>query len=267
MFESEWRVLREGPAGGPWNMAVDEAIARAVGEGLAPATLRFYSWRAPSVSLGYLQRTPGGVDLEVCRQRAIGLVRRITGGRAVLHAGEITYSVAVPLCGPWRSHSVVEAFRLISHGLIAGLLRLGVRAHLGEAGGQSGDGVETGACFLLRGLPAILVDGRKLVGSAQRRWDRSLLQHGSLLLDYDPRLHRAVFPAWPRTDCASGVTSLRELLGASVTVADVVSGLSAGWGQACGVPCVPGALTPFEQSVADYLVRSRYATAAWTFRR
>ncbi len=267
MFASEWRVLRGGPAGGPWNMAVDEAIARAVGEGLAPATLRFYSWMAPCVSLGYLQRAPGGVDLEVCRQRAVGVVRRITGGRAVLHAGEVTYSVSVPLCGAWRSYSIVEAFRLISHGLIAGLLRLGVRAGLGEAGGPPGDGVETSPCFLLRGLPAILVNGRKLVGSAQRRWDRSLLQHGSLLLDFDPGLHRAVFPAWPRTDSASGVTSLRDLLGTSVTLADVVSGLSAGWGQAFGAPCVPGALTPIEQSVADYLVRSRYATAAWTFRR
>ena len=262
-----WRLLHDDPADGPWNMAVDEAIARAVGDGQAPATLRLYTWSAPTVSLGYLQRTPGGLDLAACRRRAIPLVRRVTGGRAVLHADELTYSVAVPLRGPWRGLSVPDAFARISRGLIAGLSRLGVKADVGEAGVPRGDGKETGACFLLRRMPAILVGGRKLIGSAQRRWDRSLLQHGSLLLQFDPHLHQAVFPAWPRDDPAVGVTCLQSILGETPHAGDLVSVLAAGWRDAFGVQCVPGELTMAERDVAKDLARIRYGSPAWTFQR
>ncbi len=248
-------------------MAVDEAMARAVGDGQAPATLRLYAWGAPTVSLGYFQRAPGGVDLETCRRRGIGLVRRITGGRAVLHADELTYSVAVPLVDPWRSLPVPEVFARISCGLVAGLKRLGLTASLGESQSAGGDGPASGACFLLRRMPAILVDGRKLIGSAQRRWDRSLLQHGSLLLDFDPRLHQLVFPAWPRTDPEAGVTCLRALLGGLPPVRDLASALSAGWGEAFGAPCVPGELLATERKTAEDLAHGRYGSPAWTFQR
>lgn len=263
----EWRLLHDDPAGGPWNMAVDEAIARAVGDGQAPATLRLYTWSAPTVSLGYLQRSAGGVDLAACRQRGIPLVRRVTGGRAVLHADELTYSVALPLRGPWRGLSVPDAFAMISRGLIAGLSRLGVKGDVGEAGAPPGGGKETGACFLLRRMPAILVGGRKLIGSAQRRWDRSLLQHGSLLLQFDPHLHQAVFPAWPRDDPAAGVTCLQNILGETPHISPLVSLLAAGWSDAFGAECLAGELTPGERTLADDLARSRYATPAWTFQR
>lgn len=240
MHESSWRLLDDGPAEGPWNMAVDEAIARSVGDGQAPVTLRFYAWSAPTVSLGYLQRTPGGVDMEACRRYGISVLRRITGGRAVLHDHELTYSVAVPLVDSWRSLSVSELFALISCGLIAGLRHLGVEASPGESRVLTGGGRGSDACFLLRHMPGILVDGRKLIGSAQRRWDRFLLQQGSILLDFDPRLHQMIFPAWPRVDPAARVTSLRALLGTLPPIGDLVSALRAGWCEALGGVCVPG---------------------------
>jgi lipoate-protein ligase A len=267
MGESAWRLLQDGPGDGPWNMAVDETIARAVGDDLAPATLRFYAWSAPTVSLGYLQRAPGGVDLAACRRSGIGLVRRITGGRAVLHADELTYSVAVPLQGPWRSLSVAEAFARIAGGLIAGLKHLGVTAALGASRVLTGDGRENDACFLLRRMPAILVDGRKLVGSAQRRWDRSLLQQGSILLDFDPRLHQRIFTAWPRTDPAAGVTSLRGLLGSPPAMGDLVSALCEGWREALGASWAAGELLPLEREAAADLAGARYGSPSWTFQR
>jgi lipoate-protein ligase A len=267
MVESPWRLIRDGPADGPWNMAVDEAIALAVGEGQAPATLRFYTWSIPTISFGYLQRTPGGVDLDACRGKGIPLVRRITGGQAVLHAEELTYSVAVPLRDPWRTLSIPAGFTLIAGALIAGLRRLGVEAGTGEASVQPRAGRETGACFLAPRLPAILVKGRKLIGSAQRRFHRSLLQHGSLLLDFDPHLHQAVFPAWPRTDPVAGVTSLRALLGAPPVMERLVSALTAGWGEVFGGPCLPGEHLPPETRAAEDLVRARYGNPAWTFQR
>ncbi|MEK7205305.1 MAG: lipoate--protein ligase family protein, partial [candidate division NC10 bacterium] len=272
MLESRWRLLQDGPADGAWNMAVDEAIARAVGDGLAPATLRFYTWSAPTVSLGYLQKTPGGVDLAACREQGIAVVRRVTGGRAVLHAAEVTYSLAVPLEGAWRSLSVGESFALFCRGLIAGLALVGVAAEVGEgdtepAGASKVGSREAGACFLLRGMPAILVGGRKLIGSAQRRWDRSLLQHGSLLLDFDSHLHQAIFPAWSRTDPTAGITCLRSLLGRLPTTGELMSALAAGWGDVFGRPCVTGDLGPEEQRTATALADARYRSAEWTFQR
>jgi len=282
ILESEWRLLQDGPADGAWNMAVDEAIARAVGAGLAPATLRFYTWSAPTLSLGYLQKTPGAVDLAACGQRGIAVVRRVTGGRAVLHAAELTYSVAVPLEGAWRSLSVGETFALFCRGLIAGLAHLGVAAEMGggnteragagdvgsrEGGTRQASPRETGACFLLRRMPAILVGGRKLIGSAQRRWDRSLVQHGSLLLDFDPYLHQAIFPAWSRTDPTAGITCLRSLLGRLPTTGELMSAMAAGWGDVFGRPCVAGDLGPEERRAAAALADARYRSAEWTFQR
>jgi lipoate-protein ligase A len=263
-------------------MAVDEAIAQAVADGGAVPTLRLYTWTAPTVSLGYLQRVRGGVDLAECRRRGISLVRRATGGRAVLHAAEITYSVTLPLHGSWRALSVPEAFALVSRGLIAGLRRLGVQGSLGEAAlgpfdpstgsglraqGERANGREPGACFLARRMPAVLVEGQKLIGSAQRRWERSMLQHGSLLLEFDAGLHQAVFPTWPRTDPSAGVTCMHTLLGNLPPMEDLGTALAAGWGESFDVRCVPGTLTPAERERAIDLARLRYGSTTWTFQR
>ncbi len=266
MRSSAWRLLADPAADGAWNMAVDEAIADAVGEGRVPPTLRLYRWDRPHVSLGYLQTAPGGVDLAACRWLEIPIIRRPSGGRAVLHAQELTYSVAVPLDGSWRDLPVAHAFRVLCQGLIAGLRHLGLLAELGKAASGAGND-RTKACFLLRGLPAVLVKGRKLIGSAQRRYDRSLLQHGSLLLDFDPTLHKAVFPGWPRKDPASGITCLRALLGGPPPIQELCAALAAGWSEAFQAPCVPGVLGPNERAHAGELRGSRYTQDAWTFRR
>ena len=267
MQASPWRVIRHDKANGPWNMAVDETIAQAVGHGEAPPTLRFYTWNPHAVSWGYLQRVPGGVDLEACRRHGIDLVRRITGGRAVLHAHELTYSVAIPSWHPWGSLSVVELFAQISAGLIAGLERLGIAGSLGGSPVAAGHESETGACFLQQQRPAILVRGRKLIGSAQRRWERSLLQHGSILLEFDSHLHQAVFPAWPRNNPARGVTCLRTILGKVMRTGELMAILGSAWCEAFGVSGILGDLTPGERHVAQELAGRKYGNLAWTYRR
>ncbi|HYL79319.1 MAG TPA: lipoate--protein ligase family protein [Candidatus Acidoferrum sp.] len=267
MHTSLWRLLEHGPADGSWNMAVDEAMVQGVGEGRVPPTLRFYTWKRPTVSLGLLQRIPGGVDLTACERLAIPLVRRPTGGRAVLHAQELTYSVVAPLAGPWRALSVPETFGLVSRALILGLERLGITALVGDSGMEAADRDRTGACFLGRRMPAVLVDGRKLIGSAQRRFRCAMLQHGSILLDFDPALHKLVFPCWPRQEPSGGITHLHALLGTPPSSHALMQALAAGWQQALGAACLPAELTRDEAEAAARLVRERYDAPAWTFQR
>jgi lipoate-protein ligase A len=246
-------------------MAADEAVAETVGRGEALPTLRFYGWDRPTISLGALQRFPGGVDLAACRQHGVPLVRRISGGRAVLHAAELTYSVSVPRTGVWRG-PVPAVFRRLCEGLVAGLARLGIHAALGDAAPPR-DGPAQGACFLIRQTPAILAGGRKLVGSAQYRSDRAVLQQGSLLLDFDPALHVTLFPGWPRQHPAAGICSVRALLGRLPPRAELVAALHEGW-QACFGPVgTREELTALESARAASLVRGRYGTEAWTRQR
>ena len=248
-------------------MAIDEAIARAVGEGRSPSTLRFYGWREPTVSLGYLQRSDGTVDRVACERLGVDIVRRPTGGRAVLHARELTYSAAVPMEGPWGALGVDASFFRMGQALVAGLGRLGVIAAIGEGEADRPVLPRMAACFLLRRMPAILVSGRKLIGSAQRRWGRALLQHGSLLLEFDAAMHQAVFPAWPRIDPTGKVTWLSALLDRMPPRRAVEDALAAGWREMTGTACTLGALLPEERRAAAALVRARYRDPAWTFRR
>ncbi len=263
MPASAWRLLRHAPGEGAWNMAVDEAVAAAVGAGQSRPTLRLYGWRRPTLSLGYLQAAGPGLDLNACHALGIPLVRRPTGGRAVLHHRELTYSLAVPL-EAWGGQAVPARFRTVASALTAGLRRLGVDAVVAEDRASAG-GAPRGACFRLRGMPAILCGGRKLVGSAERRWEAVVLQHGSLLLAFDADLHRAVFPEWERPE--SQVACLEAVLGRVPPPAELSAALTRGFADVFEVRWECGDLSPEEERAASGLVGARYADPAWTFRR
>ncbi len=266
MAESVWRLLRDGSREGSWNMAVDESVAHAVGQARVPPTLRLYGWSQPTVSLGYFQRSKEGVDWAACGRLGISIVRRPTGGRAVLHAQELTYSAAFPTNGFWGNLSVADSFSLIGHALVAGLRRMGISAAIGPGTAEHPDPSCSGrhACFQLHRMPAILVAGKKLIGSAQRRWGRSVLQHGSLLLGFDIATQQAVFPTWNRP--AEDVTWLGALVGTLPAQEVVEAALASGWGESTGARVTPGALLAEEVQAAEGLVRSRYGNPAWTLR-
>jgi lipoate-protein ligase A len=261
-----WRLVSHPAGDGSWNMAMDDAIARAVGAGCAPPTLRFFAWRQPTLSLGCLQRARDAADMDECTRLRVDVVRRPTGGRAVLHDHELTYSLCLPLRGIWRRLSVAESFRLVGEGLVAGVRCLGIDARLGEGPGGVPGSDRAGACFQVRRMPAILVDGRKLIGSAQRRWDAVMLQHGSLLLDLDLDLHRTVFPAWPGHPKESGVTWLAALLGEVPTRSAVEAAMQAGLETTLAARLVSGEATSEERREADRLVRDQYGLPTWTWR-
>lgn len=262
-----WRVLSDRAQDGPWNMAVDEAIARAVEAGEVAPTVRFYAWSTPTVSLGCLQAARRAVERDTCDRLGVAIVRRPTGGRAVLHDDELTYSVCVPLDRSWAGLSVEASYCRIVEGLLLGLRRLGITAMLGAAGNPPSVSGGAEACFLMPRMPAVLAGGKKLIGSAQRRFGGAILQHGSLLLGANLALHQAVFPSWPRQDAGSGVTWLRALLADVPTRPAIERAVVGGWEAGLGIRAVPGELTTSERRAAEQLVATRYGVPAWTWGR
>ena len=180
MTDSSWRYLITPPAAGAWNMAVDEAIATHAGRGDVPPTLRFYQWQPACVSLGRHQPL-ADIDLARCRGLGYDVVRRATGGRAILHTDELTYSVAGPQDNPVLAGAVLDSYLRLSQGLLAGLARLGLVVTKAPPTNRSG--ADAGpVCFEVPSAYEIVAGGKKLVGSAQSRRQGWVLQHGTLPL-------------------------------------------------------------------------------------
>jgi len=208
------QVLRSGPGGAAENMALDEAmldyvLQNAEADGTA-GWLRLYGWRRPAVSFGRYQRAERQVDLTEAAAAEVDLVRRPTGGKALIHHDEVTYCVVVPPSSPLASWSVAESHRRLAAGLVRALASLGVTAQVGRLDG-SGDRGAAVPCFAEHLAESVLVDGRKVAGSAQLRRGGAVLQHGSLLLSIDHALHRRLFGAGADGFAASAV-GLNELV-------------------------------------------------------
>lgn len=272
--KATWRLLASGYADGATNMAVDEAIQRAHAAGQVPPTLRFYGWRPPCLSLGYFQAAEQ-VDLARCRERGVGFVRRPTGGRAILHDRELTYSVVTRESDPRVAGGVVESYRRISAGLVAGLRRLGVPVETAPPV-QANERAKSAnaACFDVPSDYELTVEGRKLVGSAQTRRMGTILQHGSLLLAVDCRAIYDLFVfsseemrARLVRDLEKRVAALADVLGREVSFLEVADALAAGFAEALELELVPGELTPVERDLAEQLRAAKYATDEWNLRR
>jgi lipoate-protein ligase A len=259
-----WRLLVTKPLDGATNMALDEALLRGRVRGASGPTVRFYGWHPATVSLGYAQALDDAVDVTRCAALGIGLVRRPTGGSAILHEPperEVTYSVVAREGDFPGADDVLETYRVLGQGLVAGLGRLGVAAELAPL--VRGRSERTPAfCFGRAGAYEIAVGGRKLVGSAQRRQRGCFLQHGSVLLAADPARIRAVFPR--ESDPMAGLTTLAETLGSAPDFDTVVLALAAGLGDALGVRLASAGLTPEESALSDALILGKYGTDVWT---
>lgn len=258
-----FRLLVTGPRDGAANMALDEALLRGrLGGGAA--TIRFFSWSPPTVSLGYGQRLDARVDRAAAAAMGVGLVRRPTGGSAILHEGpdlEVTYSVVAADGDFDGAADLLATYRWIGAALAAGLRLLGAPVEM--VGAQPSDPAAMPAfCFARTGSYELEVAGRKLVGSAQRRQGSAFLQHGAVLLGADPVRLGRVFPG--STDPMRGLTTLERVLGRRPSFDETVAALAAGFRETHGIALVPGALTDEEVAVADGLARDKYASETWT---
>ncbi|MCU0510546.1 MAG: lipoate--protein ligase family protein [Anaerolineae bacterium] len=267
----EWRLLIHPAAPGAENMAVDEAIAQAIAAQLVPPTLRFYAWAPPCVSLGRNQPV-AGVDL--ARRAALGydVVRRPTGGRAILHTDEMTYSIVAAPDHPLMHGYVLDSYLRISHGLVAGLRRLGIDAEEAPGTNRAGPDVSA-ACFEVPSAYEIVASGRKVLGSAQARRSTSVLQHGSLplvgdltrvvdCLAFDDEAEREAL----RASLKGHAATLEELLGRVVTYDEAVDALAAGMVEALGIELRRGELTDQERAWTAQLMAEKYQHDSWTMR-
>jgi lipoate-protein ligase A len=267
----QWRLIYDNPAIGAWNMAVDEAIMEAVGAENVPPTLRLYAWNPACLSLGYGQRY---TDVDFARLGHLGwdIVRRPTGGRAILHTDELTYSLSLPASDELAAGTIVESYRRISLALLSGLTQLGASPHAD----QRAERIESGAvCFETPSHYEITVDGRKLVGSAQVRRKNAVLQHGTLPLFGDiARICEALvfeddaaLQSAKDHVCQRAVT-LADALGFEVSWDEVASAVIQGFIDTYAVDFddYENTLTEAEFTRAQQLMSEVYTTPEWTHR-
>lgn len=182
----DWRLIRTPAASGAWNMAVDEVLLENVAAGTSPPVLRLYRWQPATVSLGYGQRGPGQVNLVACRRYGIDVVRRITGGRAVLHDREMTYAVVSPQKGDVFPGGILENYQVIAQPLLALFRKIGIEGCLVPGRQRFGSRpAESSVCFAMPSSYEIVYDGHKLTGGAQKHQGTAFLQHGSVPLELD----------------------------------------------------------------------------------
>jgi lipoate-protein ligase A len=259
-----WQLMVEPePLPGSWNMAVDEHLLNLAGR-TSRTFLRFYRWERPTASLGYSQEAPRVVDIEFCRARGIDIVRRMTGGKLVLHDREVTYSMASADTAVFTD-TVRDSYRLISQALLKGFALMGLSARLAETS-PTGYIKGTMPCFAFPARDEIEIGGRKIAGSAQKRTGPLFLQHGSIPLEKDEALLAAV--ARPGESSESlGMTSLSEALGRPADFDAAVGPLVQGMADFFGIAFEPFVLGPDDREAVRRLQAAKYASDEWTFRR
>ena len=273
---ANWRLLCDQPAPAAWNMAADEAMLIALSEGKISPSLRFYGWDPPAVSIGYFQKLNMEIDVAACAENEIEVVRRLTGGRAVLHEAELTYSLVVREDAPGIPTSVTNSYLYFSRAIVAGLRQLGVTAQMQQPESQHRlvQSVSSAACFDAPSHYEITVGGRKLVGSAQIRRDGVLLQHGSILLSLNPEKQAAVM----KSSCsiagrgladalAKRAIGLFDILERQVDFAVMLTAFQTGFEAECGLVLQEGSRTDREQAIIRDLAENKYSSQTWNFRR
>ncbi len=221
-------------------MSVDEALLTLAGQKKIPPTLRLYGWKPAALSLGYFQKKEEVADVTYCKKNHIDIVRRVTGGGALFHEHEVTYSFVWNAAEGRIPENTRESYAAILAGLQKGLLdHLGVRTSLArEAKGPSSKDSQA-YCLARHSCYDMTVDGKKLIGSAQRRTKTARLQHGSLLLRLDKKKVLSCFQAKAGLSARilkDKIVTLEEVLGKRTSFQEVVKALGEGWQEYFGVP-------------------------------
>ncbi|HEU0294377.1 MAG TPA: lipoate--protein ligase family protein [Anaerolineales bacterium] len=273
---NSWRLLitpAERATRGAWNMAVDEAILEHIGRGASSPTLRLYAWTPACLSLGQAQPF-ADVDMLRLHQNGWEVVRRATGGRAILHTDELTYSVIAPVDEPRVAGSILESYNRLAQALLLAVKSLGILVEMKEAVSHVSNVTYTNpVCFEVPSTYEITVDGKKLIGSAQARKKEGVLQHGSLPLTGDlARICQAlVFENETARANASKrllerATTVESALGRVVSWKEAAQAFIQAFEAQLGICLERGELSDSESSRSDELVAEKYDHVSWTKR-
>ena len=270
--KNHWRLIETPAASGAWNMALDEALAEFSARGESLPALRLYAWAPPCLSLGYAQPY-SDIDEAALQRNGWEVVRRPTGGRAILHCDELTYSVTGPQTEPRLTGGVLESYRVLSAALLQALQYTGLPAQALEKPASGPVNPQNPVCFEAPSNYEITVAGKKLIGSAQSRRREGVLQHGSLPLYGDlSRITWALeFPG--EIECQEAAarlleraTTIETILGFTPTWKQAAGAFRIGFAEALNLELIPAEPSPAELERAEELLTEKYANPAWTKR-
>jgi lipoate-protein ligase A len=254
-MKEQWRLLQTGFNTAFSNMAIDRAILAANSDGKVPPTVRFYGWIPPAVSIGYFQSIAEEIDINACKKLGVDYVRRITGGGAVFHDKEVTYSIVIPEEHPAIPKNILKSYARICNALLQGLKQLGIKGTYAP-------------------INDILVDGKKISGNAQTRKANTVLQHGTILLDVDVNMMFSLLKVPNEKikdkliqDVKQRVTSIEHILGKQIRFNDVAEALKIGFEEEFRVELIQAILTKEEKTLAAQFEKECFSTTQWNHRR
>lgn len=274
----KWYFINSGPCSPAYNMALDEALLHWHSKGMIPPVIRFYEWNPATLSIGYFQRAKKDIDFEQLHRLNLGFVRRPTGGRAVLHEHELTYSVIVSEDYPNMPKTVTEAYKVISEGLLLGFQNLGLEAYFSIPDTEEKRDVlkkpKSAVCFDVPSWYELVVEGKKVAGSAQTRQEGVILQHGAILIDFDDEklISLFKFPSEASKErmlkhLSQKAVAINQLAKKKVDVETCTKAFYKGFEDALQIELVPYKLTQEQQEFVENLAKTKYESDEWNFRK
>jgi len=254
-MKEQWRLLHTENNSAYRNMAIDWAVLKANSEGKSPPTVRFYTWKPSAISIGYFQSLEEEVDLEMCKRHGVDYVRRITGGGAVFHEDELTYSIVIPEKHPEISKNIMESYGRVCGAIIKGLNHLDIESKYAP-------------------INDIISNGKKISGNAQTRKSKTVLQHGTVLMEVDVDKMFSVLKVPDEkirdkliSDVKQRVTSIKHLLGESLSFNEVAEVMKKGFEEEFNIDLVEGNLTKEELEDTDRFEKEYFSSREWNHKK
>ncbi|WP_409301634.1 biotin/lipoate A/B protein ligase family protein [Peribacillus sp. SCS-155] len=278
MEKQVWGFIDSGDCSASYNMALDEALLNWHSKGEIPPVIRFYGWNPATLSIGYFQKAEKEIDLAQVHQQGLGFVRRPTGGRAVLHEHELTYSVIVTEEYPEMPKNVTEAYRVISEGILMGFRNLGMDAYFAVPRTDEEKAAlkepRSSVCFDAPSWYELVVEGRKVAGSAQTRQKGVILQHGSILLDLDDEKLFSMFK-FPNERVKERMmksfhnkaVAINDISSRKIDIQEAKEAFKKGFAEGLGIDLQPYELTEGQAEEVMALARTKYESNEWNFMR
>lgn len=272
-----WNFINTGSKNPYYNMAMDEALLNFVSRGEIDPVIRFYTWNPATLSIGYFQRLQKEIDIDKVKEKGYGLVRRQTGGRGVLHDKELTYSVIVPESHPNMPSTVTEAYKIISQGLLEGFKNLGFETYFAiPRSKEERDKLKqprSSVCFDAPSWYELVVEGRKIAGSAQTRQKGVILQHGSILQDIDIddlfdmfKFKNERLKAKMKENFVQKAVAINDISNQHITLNEMENAFESGFKKGLNIDFKPLELTEKQKEEVQELEK-KYRSEAWMYRK